>query len=76
MAEGPGHVRYSRDYAARRKVAGERADLNRLYVAESFPTVTGGAADHRLPVPSARVEALAAPGLVSVSASLARSGAQ
>jgi MoCo/4Fe-4S cofactor protein with predicted Tat translocation signal len=60
MAEGPAHVRHSRDYAKRRKVEGPKADMNRLYVAESFPTVTGSVADHRLPVRAGRVPDFAA----------------
>jgi len=59
LAEGPAHVRHARDYSSRRKVAGGTARLNRLYVAESFPTVTGGVADHRLPVTMGRVAHLA-----------------
>jgi MoCo/4Fe-4S cofactor protein with predicted Tat translocation signal len=59
LAEGNAHVRHSRDFSARRKITGGTANLNRLYVAESFPTVTGGVADHRLPVKPGRVARLA-----------------
>lgn len=42
---GPAMVRYTRDFAARRRPDGT---MNRLYVAESTPTLTGSMADHRL----------------------------
>jgi len=47
LAQGPGAVRYARDFAARRKLAEGATSMNRLYVAESSPTVTGSVADHR-----------------------------
>jgi len=60
LTRGAGHVRYARDFGARRDLAeGASSKLNRLYVAESMPTSTGGAADHRLPVRSADIDDLA-----------------
>ncbi|MCI0701067.1 MAG: Fe-S-cluster-containing hydrogenase [Planctomycetia bacterium] len=53
---GPGHVRYARDFASRRKVrqnskdGGPADEMNRLYVVECMPTNTGAIADHRLPM--------------------------
>ncbi|HEY5792432.1 MAG TPA: TAT-variant-translocated molybdopterin oxidoreductase, partial [Chthoniobacterales bacterium] len=41
---GPGQLAYSRQFARRRD---PEAGMNRLYVAESFPSLTGAAADHR-----------------------------
>ena len=55
----PGNVRYARDYAYGRRVRGESAEMNRLYVAEPTPTPTGAGADHRLPLAAGRVDALA-----------------
>jgi molybdopterin-containing oxidoreductase family iron-sulfur binding subunit len=58
----PGHVRYARDFAARRRVNPEAADsanLNRLYVIEATPTPTGASADHRLPLPARSIESFA-----------------
>jgi MoCo/4Fe-4S cofactor protein with predicted Tat translocation signal len=58
----PGSLRYARDFAARRKVLGadpDTAEMNRLYVAESTPSVTGTMADHRLALSPSDVEALA-----------------
>jgi molybdopterin-containing oxidoreductase family iron-sulfur binding subunit len=59
LAVGPGRTKYALDFAARRRVGAGQPAMNRLYVAESTPTVTGGVADHRLPVKSAEVAGLA-----------------
>ena len=58
LACGPSAVRDVRAFSARRRpVAG--AEMNRLYVVEPMPTVTGGVADHRLPLRAGDVERLA-----------------
>jgi len=55
LAEGPAPARAARDFASRR-----RGDSpNRLYVAESTPTLTGARADHRRPLTPAGIESLA-----------------
>lgn len=59
LFRGPGHLRYARDFANRRRVVADQKEMNRLYVAESSPTVTGSIADHRLPVKPSEMEALA-----------------
>jgi molybdopterin-containing oxidoreductase family iron-sulfur binding subunit len=59
LTAGPGHVRYARDFADRRRVAGEHKAMNRLYAVESIPTLTGAKADHRLAMRAADVEAFA-----------------
>ena len=46
----PGSLRYARDYAAKRRITGDKAEMNRLYVVESTPTTTGANADHRFSV--------------------------
>ncbi len=56
---GPGHIRYAHDFASRRKVSAQHENLNRLYVAEGTPTVTGTSADHRLAVKASKVEIIA-----------------
>jgi molybdopterin-containing oxidoreductase family iron-sulfur binding subunit len=58
---GPGHLRYVRDFAARRRVRQGRdpRQMNRLYVVESTPSNTGAVADHRWPLRSAQVESFA-----------------
>lgn len=48
LACGPGNTRYARDYAFGRRVRGSNTKMNRLYVAESSLTPTGGKADHRI----------------------------
>src|SRR5581483_9439186 len=46
---GPGHLRYARDFADRRRVRhGVTTSINRLYAVESAPTGSGSLADHRL----------------------------
>ncbi|HEY3354364.1 MAG TPA: molybdopterin oxidoreductase, partial [Polyangia bacterium] len=45
-------VRHGKDFAAGRRVHTERDAMNRLYVVEPSPTVTGLSADHRLALPA------------------------
>ena len=56
-------LRAIRDFAARRRLASsadaKRAPMNRLWAAESRLTLTGGKADHRLPVDPSQAAALA-----------------
>ncbi|HLX63173.1 MAG TPA: 4Fe-4S dicluster domain-containing protein [Planctomycetota bacterium] len=47
---GSGHLRYAHDFAAGRKVRAAQTKMNRLYALETTPTITGAAADHRMPV--------------------------
>ncbi len=63
----PGSVRYARDFASRRRIRSKdiapdqpaNAAMNRLYVVESTPTITGAMADHREPVRASEVEGFA-----------------
>jgi molybdopterin-containing oxidoreductase family iron-sulfur binding subunit len=49
LLEMPGHVRYARDLMSRRRGTGLFvSQMNRLYVLESTPTITGATADHRM----------------------------
>jgi MoCo/4Fe-4S cofactor protein with predicted Tat translocation signal len=59
LTAGPGAVRYARDFADKRRVTGPESTMNRLYVVESTPTVTGAMADHRFPLRASDVEAFA-----------------
>ncbi|HUL15286.1 MAG TPA: TAT-variant-translocated molybdopterin oxidoreductase [Terriglobales bacterium] len=59
MASGPGHVRYMKDYYSRRTLTGPNDEMNRLYVVEPTPSVTGASADHRLPLKASEVELFA-----------------
>jgi molybdopterin-containing oxidoreductase family iron-sulfur binding subunit len=56
---GPGNVRYSKDFARRRRVADDNTVMNRLYAIESTPSLTGAKADNRLAVAAADVEHVA-----------------
>ena len=55
MASGPGHIRYMKEFYRRRKLNNGSAEMNRLYVVEPTPSVTGATADHRLPLRSSDV---------------------
>ena len=55
----PGSVRYARDFSDRRRVTNTGSSMNRLYVVESTPSITGAMADHRLPLRAGDVEAFA-----------------
>jgi molybdopterin-containing oxidoreductase family iron-sulfur binding subunit len=55
----PQHVCYSRDFADARRISTGKLEMNRLYVAESTPTITGSMAEHRLPAGSGEIETLA-----------------
>ncbi|HEV2948956.1 MAG TPA: TAT-variant-translocated molybdopterin oxidoreductase [Gemmataceae bacterium] len=65
LGGGPGHLRYARQWAERRRLAvahapgSERESMNRLYVVESSPTITGATADNRLAIPSREIESFA-----------------
>ncbi|MBI5363302.1 MAG: TAT-variant-translocated molybdopterin oxidoreductase [Planctomycetes bacterium] len=57
---GPEGVRNTKAFAKRRKVRGGGVvDMNRLYVAESAPSITGASADHHLPLRSSEIDAFA-----------------
>ncbi|TPJ38823.1 4Fe-4S dicluster domain-containing protein [Mesorhizobium sp. B2-5-13] len=60
LGEGPGRLAYARDFAQRRRVRKPTDTMNRLYVVESTPTITGAAADHRRAVRPSLVEGIAA----------------
>ena len=56
---GASMVRYTRDFADRRRVTDDAKQMNRLYVIESSPTLTGAKAEHRLPIRSSDIEGFA-----------------
>ena len=56
---GAGALRYTRDFANRRRVTDERKAMNRLYSIESTPTLTGAKADHRLSLRASDIEPFA-----------------
>jgi MoCo/4Fe-4S cofactor protein with predicted Tat translocation signal len=55
MASGPGHIRHMKQFYRRRKLDNDTSEMNRLYVVEPTPSVTGASADHRLPLRSSDV---------------------
>src|SRR5439155_4639398 len=59
LGSGPGHIRYAREFSRRRKLNGPSDTMNRLYVVEPTPSVTGATADHRLPLRASEVESFA-----------------
>src|SRR5712691_9584433 len=70
LGSGPGHIRYAREFSRRRKLSEHRPNplademfpemkMNRLYVVEPTPSVTGATADHRLPLRASDVELFA-----------------
>jgi molybdopterin-containing oxidoreductase family iron-sulfur binding subunit len=46
----PGSLRYARQFSDGRRMRRDQAEMNRLYVIESTMTMTGSAADHRMPM--------------------------
>jgi MoCo/4Fe-4S cofactor protein with predicted Tat translocation signal len=59
MMSGSGHTRYMKDFYKRRHLTGPNDEMNRLYVVEPTPSVTGSAADHRLPLRASEIELFA-----------------
>ncbi len=58
-SEGASNLRYSRQFSSRRRLDARPDRLNRLYVAEPTPSVTGMNADHRIPMKASHVEGFA-----------------
>ena len=56
LAEGPAHLRYTRDFTERRRLDGT---MSRLYVVEGSSSITGAKADHRLLLRPGDVERVA-----------------
>jgi molybdopterin-containing oxidoreductase family iron-sulfur binding subunit len=59
LGHGPGKLAYSKALSRARRVRGAEDTMNRLYVVEATPTVTGSIADHRLPLHPDRIASLA-----------------
>jgi molybdopterin-containing oxidoreductase family iron-sulfur binding subunit len=61
LGSGPGHIRYAREFSRRRKLdqfaEADRkgGEMNRLYVVEPTPSVTGSSTDHRLPLKASEI---------------------
>ena len=72
---GRGSVRYSRDFADRRRISDDQKTMNRLYAVESTPSLTGAKADHRLPMRASDVEPFARQLAAGIGAGSAAGGA-
>lgn len=59
LGSGPGQLAYSRAFAERRRVRSAEDTMNRVYVIESSPTVTGSMSDHRLALRPSQITAAA-----------------
>jgi molybdopterin-containing oxidoreductase family iron-sulfur binding subunit len=59
LCSGNGGLRHARAFASRRRIEGNRAELNRFYAIESTPTNSGTRADHRLPLRASEIEPFA-----------------
>jgi MoCo/4Fe-4S cofactor protein with predicted Tat translocation signal len=59
VASHPASLRLVREFASRRKLAGDKPDMNRLYVVEGSPSLTGASADHRLALRGSEIEGFA-----------------
>jgi Fe-S-cluster-containing dehydrogenase component len=62
----PGRLRYAREFTRRRRIVPGGAMMNRLYVAESMPTVTGAMADHRYPMRSSDIRSFLSGSILDV----------
>ena len=58
-SDGAANLMYMRQFASRRRVEQDAEHLNRLYAVEADHSVTGGRADHRLPLKTSQVDAFA-----------------
>ncbi len=70
-----GSVRYAWDFSNRRRVVDTRSTMNRLYVVETMPSVTGSMADHRIPLRPSDVEAFARAAATALGVQVASPGA-
>jgi MoCo/4Fe-4S cofactor protein with predicted Tat translocation signal len=59
LSSGGAHVRYARDFMAKRRLTGGARDMNRLYVVEPTPSNTGVKADQRLALRASRISGVA-----------------
>jgi MoCo/4Fe-4S cofactor protein with predicted Tat translocation signal len=75
FVELPGSVRYAREFIDARRVSVDASSMNRLFVAESTPTITGAMADHRVAVRPSQIETLARDLLAEVRGGAGQGGA-
>lgn len=58
LLESASAVRNARAFSSRRKIRADQQNMNRLYVAESMPSITGAKADHRIAARPDELQAL------------------
>jgi molybdopterin-containing oxidoreductase family iron-sulfur binding subunit len=73
LATGPGHLARAREFSDQRRMNSARDEMNRLYVAETTMSVTGGMADHRLALRPSEIPLLAGAVLHEVANALGAS---
>jgi MoCo/4Fe-4S cofactor protein with predicted Tat translocation signal len=59
LFQGPGRLRYARDFAKKRRLSEGATAMSRLYSFESSMTITGAMADHHVPIRAGLVESVA-----------------
>ena len=59
LSDGPGHLRYARDFMSRRRVRKGVSAINRLYAIDASASCTSSVADHRVAVRPSQVESYA-----------------
>jgi molybdopterin-containing oxidoreductase family iron-sulfur binding subunit len=59
LDQAPGKLAYARAFAQRRRMQSGGPAMNRFYVLEATPTITGAMADHRIPARSSDIASLA-----------------
>jgi molybdopterin-containing oxidoreductase family iron-sulfur binding subunit len=59
LDSGPGFLRSVREFTRRRRAYDPSVTMNRLYVVETTPSMTGAMADHRMPAKSSEIPNLA-----------------
>jgi MoCo/4Fe-4S cofactor protein with predicted Tat translocation signal len=74
LTNGPGSVRYARDFIDKRRLIDGSNEMNRLYVVESTLTTTGAKADERLPIKASDVDSFARAVATAVGVSLPAGG--
>ncbi|MBO0719298.1 MAG: TAT-variant-translocated molybdopterin oxidoreductase [Blastocatellia bacterium] len=74
LTNGPGSVRYARDFIDKRRLVDGSNEMNRLYVVESTLTTTGAKADHRLPIKASDVDSFARAVAAAIGVTLPTSG--
>jgi MoCo/4Fe-4S cofactor protein with predicted Tat translocation signal len=74
LDDGAASIRYARDFANWRGIETPQAQMNRLYVVESTPSLTGASADHRLPIRCGEIQVFARALAAGLGLSVQRTG--